>query len=265
MLAELEGNNVVLQSAAVQKRAAVAGGLLLEWHASLVACARREQAADDAAARRVSLRLASLAKPRQGYTKPLMRLLTVRLCCVCRALQPRCLLWRVVQLNPRTKPPAAGLSRYRTVRRRWRVLRVPKCSADAASKPPSRALIARLPGGASEALQSDEEVWTKEGPVHGVRSVHVCRTLLCVRAALKRKALPKALGCAVSQPLLDALLAATQLEAAAASEAAARGEPPPGVTAEEWRKVELLMPRIAPVEGQRGPHDKLIAPPGPPK
>ena len=46
--------------------------------------------------------------------------------------------------------------------------------------PPFSIRIARLVGGASEHLQTDECFWTLGGRVRSVRSEYVCRRLVCV-------------------------------------------------------------------------------------
>jgi hypothetical protein len=221
--AAASGNAEVLQAAVAAQRDAQAGLLVDAWASGVAAAAARE----DAYAARVVARLAvvtprrrdgSTPKPRQGYTKPLMRLLRVRLCCACRALAPRELMWRVMQL--RTAQPGAPPKpqpRRRKIHRRWVYARRPAASAPAAAeevgtaaaaqtpharRPGSadaeddrvererpvrggRVVLQRQPSAASEALQADDALWSP--PTRGVRSVYVCRRLVCVQAAVKRK------------------------------------------------------------------------------
>jgi predicted RNA-binding protein YlxR (DUF448 family) len=70
-----------------------------------------------------------------------MRALHVRLCCACRALVPRDLMWRVMQLRPPrppgSAPPLKALPRRRKIRRRWVYLR--KRAAQAAAALPAAA------------------------------------------------------------------------------------------------------------------------------
>jgi len=280
-LAAAPENAGVVEAAAAQQAAARSGALLSSWRAAVAFAAAREAKTArwvvDAAARRVARQASSVPKPRQGYSKALMRLLHVRLCSSCRALRPRLLLWRVVRLRP--APPAAAAAaapprrlKKRLVRRRWtrRPPYRPEPPAEAAplEGPPGAVRLARVPGSASEPLQLPERGWTAADPPRGVaRSAYVCRNLACVDWAAKRKAYSRGLGGAsVPQMLLDSLRDATRAELAAAAAAEAAGEPPPGLSPLQLRLL-ALQPRIAPQPpaSLRGPFDKWPAPPSEPR
>jgi hypothetical protein len=162
----------------------------------------------------------STPKPRQGWSKAQMRDLHARICCACRVIRPGPLLWRVMHLKRPAEPgEVIKPRRLRRVRRRsvWlpeiRVPGTPKAAEPPASNARlaampegslaekkaklqakrlaeaaasrGRVLIQRLPGGASEALQGDDALWSP--PVRGVRSVYVCRNTACMRSVIKLK------------------------------------------------------------------------------
>jgi len=270
----------VLEAAAFAQREALLGSLLLCWRDATADCAAREERDAARGASRVAKlalrRASSVPKPRQGYTKPVLRALCVRLCSACRALRPRALMWRCLLLRPPQPAPAQPKPRpSRTVlRHRVRAVKAPPTRpAEAAPAPdapppgvppplpPARVLLQRLPRGASAALQTDELVWTSQAS--GARSAYVCRCTQCVSFAVKRKALTRSLGAPVPAPLLHALVAATALEEQALRE----GQPEPGVSHSRAAQIALLRPRIAPLAPSllRGPHDKWEAPPQGPK
>jgi predicted RNA-binding protein YlxR (DUF448 family) len=144
----------VVAAALHEQRRAQEGLLLAAWTSAIARVATRQanQAARVAerAASRAQLPArkvnASVRKPRQGYSKPVMRLLTVRMCCACRALVPRDLMWRVMQLRPPPPPgtPPKPQPRRRKVRRRWVYARKRRSGEQAG------AVVAAAEGGAAE-------------------------------------------------------------------------------------------------------------------
>ena len=273
-------DEAVVACAREQQREARLGALLSVWRSTTEDAAGREERAQAAVAaaakRRADRQAASVPKPRQGYTKALLRLLHVRTCCSCRALRPRSLLWRIVQQKAPPPPPAPArpaqppkLPKLRKICGHWtrrpRVRgRVGGAGAQPATGllPPRSVRIVRLAGGASEHLQSDERFWTLGGRVRSVRSAYVCRRLVCVDYATKRRKIGSSLSCEVPQPLMVSLRDATVVEEAAAAAAAARGEAPPGVGEAEAQLLKL-QPDLAPCDAasMRGPPDKWPAPP----
>ena len=174
----------------------------------------------DGTGRHARGKASSTPKPRQGWSKAQMRDLHARICCACRIIRPGPLLWRVMHLKRPVEPgEVIKPRRLRRVRRRsvWLPeIRVP--GTPTAAEPPAskamlaampagsltekkaklqakrtaeaaasrgRVLIQRLPGGASEAMQGDDELWSP--PVRGVCSVYVCRNAACVRSVIKLK------------------------------------------------------------------------------
>ena len=199
--------------------------ILLDWGNAVAEAAAaeedEEESGGDGAKRHSRGKASSVRKPRQGWTKAQMRELNARLCCACRIIAPRALMWRIMHIK---LPPQPGAlikpRRQRRVRHRtvWLApVRVPgKPSAALKAAPAAAAaeampegslvekkaklkaqraaeaaqsrgkvVIQRLPGGASEEAQGDEAVWAQ--PARGVRSVYVCRNPACVRASIKLK------------------------------------------------------------------------------
>jgi predicted RNA-binding protein YlxR (DUF448 family) len=282
LVAEAE-NAEVVECALQQQQEARLGALLSVWQSTNADAAGREarKAAAIAAAakRRAERQSASVPKPRQGYSKALLRLLHVRLCCSCRALRPRSLLWRIVQQKPPPPPPPPPnpaqppkQPKLRKIRGHWtrrpreRGRTGPGGLPATDLLPPRSIRIARLVGGASEHLQTDERFWTLGGRIRSVRSAYVCRRLVCVDFATKRRKVGSSLSCDVPQPLMISLRDATVVEEKAAAEAAARGEPPPGVGPEEAARL-LQQPNLPPCDAAtlRGPHDRWLFPPIEPK
>ena len=206
--------------------------LISEWHAAVADAAAAEAAADlsdvggDGTPRHARGKAGSTPKPRQGWSKVLLRDLNARICCACRVITPAPLLWRVMHVKLPAEPGSLiKPRRLRRVRRRlvWLPeIRAPgtpvaPAVADADAAPSAveampegslgekkaklkavraaeaaasrgRALIQRLPGGASEAMQHDDALWSP--PLKGVRSVYVCRSMACVQAVIKLKVSP---------------------------------------------------------------------------
>ena len=263
----------VQEAAAAAQKAAVQGSVVAAWSAAVAAESARQEAREvrlaAAIAARIARRASSTPKARQGLTKPVMRLLHVRLCCACRALRPRALMWRVMQLRP-PGAVAPKPERKRKVRRRW-VLPKPQTAEAFVPDPAAVALhnkfrLARLPGEAPElqAVQADGEVWTSERV--GRRSVYICRTKACVAYAIRKKgqALVRGLGASVPTPVLEALQAANEVACRAAGHDRADTV---GLPARAARLIDAHMPRIPPVAPHtlKGPYDRWTAPPSGPK
>jgi predicted RNA-binding protein YlxR (DUF448 family) len=272
MVAEPQDADVQEAAAAAQK-AAIQGSVVAAWSAAVAAESARQEARElkhaAAVAARNARRASSLPKARQGLTKPIMRLLHIRLCCACRALRPRALMWRVMQLRP-PHAVAPKPERKRKIRRRW-VLPKPPPTEPFVPDPAALALhnkirLARLPGDAPElaAAQADEAVWTSER--RGARSVYVCRTRACVAFAARKKgqAMVRGLGASVPPPVLEALQAANEVacNAAGGDKADAVGLPE-----HVARLIEAHMPRVPPEPPSmlKGAYDRWTAPPSGPK
>ena len=219
--------NATLRSRAHELLLAVQQTLiLLDWRNAVAQAAAAEDAAEsggDGAQQRHSRgKASSTRKPRQGWTKAQMRELNARMCCACRVISPRALMWRIMHIKLPAQPGAViKPRRQRRVRHRtvWlSPVRVPGKPAAAPKAAPAAAaaeampegslgekkaklkalraaeaaesrgkvVILRLPGGASQEAQADQAVWAQ--PARGVRSVYVCRNPACVRASVKLKA-----------------------------------------------------------------------------
>ena len=202
--------------------------ILLDWQNAIAEAAAAEnedeaEPGEDGPKRHSRGKASSVRKPRQGWTKAQMRELNARMCCACRIITPRALMWRIMHIKQPLEPGAViKPRRQRRVRHRTKWLapiRVPgkpvsaskalpaAAAADAmpegslaekkaklkaqraaeAAESRGKVVIQRLPGGASEEAQSDEALWAQ--PARGVRlrSVYVCRNPACVRASVKLK------------------------------------------------------------------------------
>lgn len=228
--------------------------VLREWRRAIASAAAAEHAADlaelleaDETRRHARGKAGSIRKPRQGWSKVAMRALNARICCACRVIRPRALMWRVMNLK-RSTPPGELIKpqRRRRVRGRmvWlRAVRAPGAAASVATPAElataarlaalpegslvekkaklkavraaeavtkrGRVAIQRLSDGASAEMQADAALWSP--PVPGVRSVYVCRDAACVRAATKLKARAFALCSMLSSSALPLKRAPAQL------------------------------------------------------
>ena len=199
--------------------------IFLDWRNAVAEAAAAEEAEEgsvgDEGQRHSRGKSSSVRKPRQGWTKAQMRELNARMCCACRIIAPRALMWRIMHIKLPAQPGSViKPRRQRRVRHRtvWLApIRVPGKPPKAAKAAPGAAaaeampegslvekkaklkaqraaeaaqsrgkvVIQRLSGGASEEAQGDEALWAQ--PARGVRSVYVCRNPACVRASVKLK------------------------------------------------------------------------------
>ena len=202
--------------------------ILLDWQNAVAEAAAAENEDDpelgeDGAKRHSRGKASSVRKPRQGWTKAQMRELNARMCCACRIITPRALMWRIMHIKRPLEPGAViKPRRQRRVRHRTKWLapiRVPGKPAAALKAAPAAAaaeampegslvekkaklkaqraaeaaesrgkvVIQRLPGGGSEEAQADDAVWAQAARGARLRSVYVCRNPACVRASVKLK------------------------------------------------------------------------------
>ena len=257
------------------------GTLLQAWLAACGQEATRQQTQADrwaaVLASRDAKRLSSTPKPRQGLTKPAMKLLTVRLCCACRALRPRALMWRIMQLRPPGVVPQKP-EKARVVRRRWVYPKkknhdeadVPFVPDPAAKAMYNTIVLGRIQGSDAipelRALMEGDNAtrWMPHTNVRmPARSAYVCRTRACVNAALKKKgqAVTRGLGASVPTAVLQTMQAANEV-LCRLEESSGKAV---GVDEDTARRIEEHMPRIEPLPGQQGPFDKWPAPPSGPR
>lgn len=245
------------------------------WAQCVRTAAQREQQRIDevaaAAARRAAKRESSTPKPRQGYAKPLLRALHVRMCCACRKLAPRELMARVVRLIP-LPPTASPNDKPRPLRRRRKVfghwIPVPPpepydptilstwLGPKVAIQRPDPSLEASLAPETASTLFADQFVWV-DRTNRGRRSAYVCLRPSCAVASIRRKALARGLILSTVPPDIgDALL----------EFAKAVADAPPRCD-ERWGELMRAMPEREELPPAKlvGPHDKWDNPPSGPK